>query len=106
MFWGDKVCTNYFVLDPEKASFLDLFRILFSSEVEKRTFIDLPESEKLIGLQRRWLIFISVLAQKIFIRLKWPMAQAGLLLEFWLNLPTSNGGYGRLLLNILLGKFA
>lgn len=101
----EKFCTNYLVLDAEKASLFDLICILLSNEVEKRTFIDLPETEKLRGLRRRWLIFISVLLQKILLYLKWPMAQLGFVLEFCINLSSSNGGnFASLVLNLLRGE--
>ncbi|XWS24229.1 hypothetical protein CRYUN_Cryun28dG0082900 [Craigia yunnanensis] len=96
-------CDDYFVLNPEEASFFDLFRLLFSSELENRRFIDGPghQSE---NFRRRWIIFISVLAQKLLLLGTKPMALVGNVLEMWLNLLSINGGLSNLLLNLATGK--
>lgn len=56
--------------------------------------------------ERRWIIFISLLVQKMLLYLRKPMAITGSLVELWLNLLSSNGGFLALLLNLLKGKMA
>ncbi|PSR99779.1 Lipase [Actinidia chinensis var. chinensis] len=97
-------CKDYLVLNPEHASLLDLVRILFLSDLGERRFVESSEVNNLGGLRRRWLIFISVLLQKVLIYLRKPMAWMGYVLEMWLNLLASNGGFGLLLLNFLKGS--
>ncbi|XP_057973892.1 triacylglycerol lipase OBL1-like [Malania oleifera] len=102
-------CSGYLVVNPEEATILDLLRLLCSgADGEGRGFIDCsPEKKKLVleDFWGRWLIFVSILAQKVLQLCKKPMAQIGSLLELWLNLLSSNGGtLPKLLLNILRGK--
>ncbi|GFY86854.1 alpha/beta-Hydrolases superfamily protein [Actinidia rufa] len=97
-------CKDYFVLKPEHASLFDLIRILCSSSFGERRFVESSGANNLGGLGRRWLIFISVLVQKVLIYLRKPMAWIGYVLEMWLNLLASNGGFGLLLLNLLKGS--
>lgn len=99
----ENFCNDYLLLNPQEAGFCDLLRIFYSCELEKRDFFDTPEANRLRGLRRRWLVFVSVVAQKLLLQLKKPMADMGSTLELWLNYPTSNGGFGLLLLNILTG---
>ncbi|XP_047325178.1 triacylglycerol lipase OBL1-like [Impatiens glandulifera] len=97
---------DYLVLNPESASFFDLVRILCfpSHSLKELDFIDVQETKNLNGLRRRWLIFVSLLVQKILIKIKNPMALVGTLLETWLNLLSINGGLLYLLLNFITGK--
>ncbi|PSS31432.1 Lipase [Actinidia chinensis var. chinensis] len=97
-------CKDYLVLKPEHASLFDLIRILCSSSFGERRFVESSGANNLGGLRRRWLIFMSVLVQKVLIYLRKPMAWMGYVLEMWLNLLASNGGLGPLLLNLLKGS--
>ncbi|KAI3460224.1 hypothetical protein Pfo_016887 [Paulownia fortunei] len=102
---GEKeFCENYLVLKPEEASCLDFVRILCSNNLEKRDFFNTRVEGGVIGFRHRWIIFISVLLQKVFLYLKKPMAAVGSALELWLNYPPSNGGYRRLFFNLLTGR--
>ncbi|XP_022776149.1 uncharacterized protein LOC111317878 [Durio zibethinus] len=96
-------CNDYCLLNPEEASFFDLFGLLFSSELSQRRFIHCP-GEQRENFGRRWLIFISVLVQKILLWGTKPMALMGNALEMSLNLLSSNGGPFNLLLNLATGK--
>ncbi|CAI9115781.1 OLC1v1016774C1 [Oldenlandia corymbosa var. corymbosa] len=101
---GENLFTDYLVLHPSEAGYLDLLRIFYSSDLEKRDFFDTPVEDRLRGLRGRWLIFVSVVMQKVFFRLKNPMAKIGSNVENWMNYPTCNGGYGRLFWNIFTGN--
>ena len=96
-------CEDYVVLNPEHSSLLDLVRILCLSDLGERRFVESSEVNNLGSLRRRWLIFISVFVQKFLIYLRKPVAWMGYVLEMWLNLLASNGGFGLLLLNLLKG---
>ncbi|KAL6504364.1 hypothetical protein OROGR_026287 [Orobanche gracilis] len=98
-------CENYLVIKPEQASFSDLLRILCSSELEKRDFLNTPvQGSGLTRFRHRWIVFISVLLQKVLLCLKTPLAAAGSAVELFLNLPAANGGYHRLFFNLLRGR--
>lgn len=90
------------LLKPEEVTFVDLINILFSTDIEKTKFVDSPEAKE-ESFERRWLIFISVVAQKSLQFFSKPMAFVGSRIEIWLNLLSSNRGFGRLLLNVLRG---
>lgn len=94
--------SNYLLLKAEEASFLDLGKILFSSDVGKRKFVDCPEGV-CEPCGRRWIIFVSVLVQKLLRAVAKPMADFGSGVEHWLNLLSGNGGFFGLVLNSLKG---
>ncbi|KAF8405011.1 hypothetical protein HHK36_009907 [Tetracentron sinense] len=96
--------SNYLVLRPEEAGPLDLFRLLFSSDIEKRNFVDCPKGSKISDFSRRWLLFISVVAQKILLSVSKPLSWIGSMFELWLNFFSDNGNLGGLLLKLLQGK--
>ncbi|KAL5558836.1 hypothetical protein UlMin_035047 [Ulmus minor] len=100
------VCNNYVLLKPKQAGVFDLIRLLFASDLNNRSFIDCSEAEgnEPRNFRRRWIIFISVVAQKVVILLRWPMALLGHLLVWWLNLLASNGGLLELFRNLFKGK--
>ncbi|KAL6504633.1 hypothetical protein OROHE_023391 [Orobanche hederae] len=98
-------CEKYLVIKPEQASFSDLLRILCSSELEKRDFLNTPvQGGGLTRFRHRWIVFISVLLQKVLLCLKTPLAAVGSAVELFLNLPAANGGYHRLFFNLLRGR--
>ncbi|XP_022773947.1 uncharacterized protein LOC111316203 [Durio zibethinus] len=96
-------CSNYLLLNPEQATFKDIFRVLFSSNLKKRNFID-SSQERMESFGYRLLIFLSALSQKILLTISTPMAMLGSTLEDLLNFLPCNGGFFGLLKNILRGK--
>lgn len=97
-------CSDFLDVEPGKAGLFDLICLLFSRDVKARSFIDCPEDRRLRTLRRRWLIFVSTVVQKLLLSCKTPMARVGSAVEMWLNLLSSNGGFGSLLLNLLSGR--
>ncbi|KAL3514485.1 hypothetical protein ACH5RR_027202 [Cinchona calisaya] len=104
MACGENFCQDYLVLNPKQAGFKDLLRIFYSSELEKRDFFDTPVADRLGGFSDRWLVFVSIIGQKLFLKWKKPMASVGYYVEQWLNYPSANGGFGRLIKNFFTGK--
>ena len=98
-------CKDYLLLNPKEAGFSDLLRIFYSRELQKRDFFDAPEADSLRGLRRRWVVFVSVMAQMLLLQLKKPLADLGSTLELLQNYPSSNGGFIGLLWNFLTGLF-
>ncbi|GJT31662.1 hypothetical protein Tco_0922081 [Tanacetum coccineum] len=107
---AEQFCENYLVVDAKKASLYDIACILICSTdyLNNKSFYEElsqdVERSTLDKFRRRWLIFASVLAQKVLIWAKYPMARIGSYIEIWLNLLSSNGGFFRLVINSLLGK--
>ncbi|KAA8547100.1 hypothetical protein F0562_003529 [Nyssa sinensis] len=100
---SDQTSRKYLVLKPEEASLLDLFHILFSGEIESRKFVKcLKVKEKF--LERRGIIFFSVVVQKVLQFTAKPMSWFGSKFELWLNLVSSNNNFGVLLLNLVQCK--
>ncbi|CAK7347532.1 unnamed protein product [Dovyalis caffra] len=97
-------CQNKLLLEPKEASLRDLALLLFSSDLKFRRFVDYSDEHRRGDFNRRWLIFISVLLQKILLSCRKPLAQIGNALETSLNLLSNNGGFFKLLLNYLRGK--
>ncbi|XP_021677787.2 triacylglycerol lipase OBL1 isoform X2 [Hevea brasiliensis] len=96
--------SSYMILKPEEVKFLDLIHILFSSDIEKRKFVDSAKAKEENSLEHRWLIFISIVVQKMLQFSSKPLSFLGSLVEMWLNLLSSNGNFFRLLYNVLRGK--
>ncbi|XP_018715473.2 triacylglycerol lipase OBL1 [Eucalyptus grandis] len=95
--------SSYMLLSPEKVGVIDLFHILMYSDVHKRKCVD-SSKEGEESFERRWIMFVSILVQKLLLLVAKPMAWSGLAIEFWLNLVLSNRGLGRLLVNCFRGK--
>ncbi|KAG7588469.1 Fungal lipase-like domain [Arabidopsis suecica] len=99
---------NYFVLDPREATVMDLMRLLFYSDLENRKFVDTSVENlenRLCEFRGRWIIFVSIVVQKLLIILRKPLSFLGFALGFWLNLPSSNGGFFKIFLNLVKGRF-
>ncbi|POO02810.1 Fungal lipase-like domain containing protein [Trema orientale] len=99
--------SSYMLLKPEEVRFFDLIRILFSSNVGKRKFVDycpVGEAAEDVNFRRRWMIFISILAQKFLLFTSTLLLWFGSGFEMWLNLVSINKNVGRLLLNFVQGK--
>lgn len=95
--------SSHFLLKPEEVRFFDLIHILFSSDIEKRDFVDSSEGKE-ENFRRRWLIFVSILAQKFLLFVATPLAAVGSFIEMLLNLLSSNRNLGVLLLNLVRGQ--
>ncbi|KAL2499678.1 alpha/beta-Hydrolases superfamily protein [Abeliophyllum distichum] len=95
--------SDYMLLNPDEASLNDVVRILFSSDIGKRKFVDCPEGTR-EPFGRRWIIFVSILAQKVLQKVSKPLARFGSAVEGWLNLVSSNGNSLRLAINSIRGK--
>lgn len=102
-----KFCSSYFLVDPTKASVLDLLLLLFFPNLTNTGFIDSPP-DTLKSVRRtfasRWIIVLAVLVQKILMLLREPFASVGRFLTYWPNLLTANGGFFKLILHILTGN--
>lgn len=94
---------NYLVLRPEEVSYLNVFRILWKDDIEKKAFVDFPAGKE-ENLRRRWLIFLSLLSQKILQSIARPMASLGARAEMWLNLISCNRNIFVLFINSLRGR--
>lgn len=97
--------SSHFLLKPEEVRFLDLIRILFSSDIENRDFVDTSEGKE-ESFRRRWLIFVSILAQKFLLFVAKPLEAIGSVIEMWLNLVICNRNIGVLLLNLIRGQYS
>ncbi|MED6213138.1 hypothetical protein PIB30_090320, partial [Stylosanthes scabra] len=95
---------TYLLLKPQEATLLDLLHLLYSSNLESRSFIDCPVELKAEEFRQRWLLFTSVVAQKILLTSGNTMKMMGDKLELWLNVVSSNGGLLGLLKKKLKGK--
>ncbi|KAJ8447980.1 hypothetical protein Cgig2_028856 [Carnegiea gigantea] len=103
---GNFICTDYLFLKPEKAALFDLVRLLWSKDKQKHSFIETTQDleQELKNFWYRWIVFISILLQKILQFIRIPMALAGRVIEFLVNLVYDNGGFLKLLINIITGK--
>ncbi|XP_052118768.1 triacylglycerol lipase OBL1-like isoform X1 [Arachis duranensis] len=95
---------TYLLLNPQEATLLDLLRLLFSSKLENRSFIECPVDIKAEEFRQRWLLFTSIVAQKLLFTSGNTMKMMGDNLELWLNTLSSNGGFLGLFKNKLKGK--
>ncbi|KAL4582282.1 hypothetical protein LXL04_006826 [Taraxacum kok-saghyz] len=97
-------CEDYLLLSPKDVGFLDLMKLLFSKRIGNRKFIDCPDGTVEESFSHRLTIFISILAQKILHLVSKPLGGVGSAIEFVPNFFVANGGFLRLLLNLLSGK--
>ncbi|BFG38864.1 hypothetical protein CerSpe_251380 [Prunus speciosa] len=95
-------CT-YMLLEPKDVGFFDLIHILFSNDLERRRFVDSSEETE-DDFERRWLIFLSIVVQKLLQFVAKPIATIGWGIEMCLNLISSNQSLVGLILDFLRGK--
>uniref|UniRef100_A0A804L1W2 Fungal lipase-type domain-containing protein n=1 Tax=Musa acuminata subsp. malaccensis TaxID=214687 RepID=A0A804L1W2_MUSAM len=81
-----------------------LFQLLFRTKLDGHVSIETPIGMDLDWERRRWVIFFSVLLQKILMFVRKPMAWFGSAIEYWPNLLSENHGFISLLFNILTGR--
>lgn len=77
------------LLEPHDVGFFDLIHILFSNNLEHRKFVD-SSDDKEDDFQRRWLIFLSIVVQKLLQFVSKPMAVIGWAIEMFLNFLSLN----------------
>ncbi|XVF17681.1 hypothetical protein REPUB_Repub10bG0144600 [Reevesia pubescens] len=94
---------SFMILKPEEVKFVDLFHILFSTNLENRKFVDSSEESE-DSFRYRWLIFISIVAQKFLVFTSKPMSWMGSVIEMWLNLLSLNQNFFVLIMNLVRGK--
>ncbi|KAI7742743.1 hypothetical protein M8C21_010349 [Ambrosia artemisiifolia] len=97
-------CEDHLLLSPKDVGLWDLIMLLFSKNIGNRKFIDCPEGTTEKSCSRRFIIFISIAAQKILHLLYKPLSWVGSTIEFVPNFMGANGGFFQLLLNIVSGK--
>ena len=104
---GNFICTDYLFLKPEKATLFDLVRLLWSKDKQKHSFIETTHDleQELKNFCYRWIVFISIWLQKILRFFGRPMALVGRVIEFLVNLVYDNGGFLKLLINIITGIY-
>ncbi|MFS7951858.1 putative triacylglycerol lipase [Helianthus anomalus] len=110
MATDEEFCERYLLVNAKEASLYDLACILICSTsfLNTKNFYD--EQSEYVGrstrgnLRRRFVIFVSILAQKVFIWAEKPVTLIGALIELWLNLLSSNGGFFGLQINYIRGK--
>ncbi|KAJ4878676.1 alpha/beta-Hydrolases superfamily protein [Raphanus sativus] len=84
---------GYLILRPEELRPLELLRLLFSNDIEKRRLVNSSETKE-HRFRRRWLIFVSLVLLKLLHFLSEPLALVGSALEFSLNFLSHNSFSG------------
>nr|XP_043614268.1 triacylglycerol lipase OBL1-like [Erigeron canadensis] len=97
-------CKDYLLLSPKDVTLWDLIMLLFSKNIGNRKFIDCPNGTVEESFSRRFVIFISIAAQKLLHLVNKPMGCVGSAIEFMPNFLDANRGFLKLLLNLLSGN--
>ncbi|PHU01205.1 hypothetical protein BC332_30992, partial [Capsicum chinense] len=89
---NEDICKDYFELKPQEASYFDFIRIFYSNNLDKRIFFNVSTgvATTIRGFRRRWLIFISMVMQRLLFLFKNPMANLGSFVELLQNYPSFN----------------
>lgn len=80
---------NYMILRPEEMSWWDPFSILCNRDFGHKKMVEFPVGKE-ENLTPRWLIFISLLGQKVLQIMAKPMLWFGSVFEMGLNILSSN----------------
>ncbi|KAK3131913.1 hypothetical protein QOZ80_6AG0513330 [Eleusine coracana subsp. coracana] len=101
----DEFFSDFMVLHPDKGGFRNLLHLLCSCKVAENDTVDCPSGTEVAQRWRRWVIFVSLVAQMLLLWVKRPMAAFGRAIEYWMNLVTDNGDSVLMLLrNVMRGK--
>ncbi|KAE8718863.1 Detected protein of unknown function [Hibiscus syriacus] len=84
-----KISPTFLKVRPREAGLRDLSRLLARSDIRQRDFVD-SSDETGVEFKYRWLIFISIVMQKLLMFFSKPMALVGLVIETWLNFLSYN----------------
>ncbi|KAJ0795394.1 putative triacylglycerol lipase [Helianthus annuus] len=110
MATGEEFSESYLLVNAKEASLYDIACILIRSTSFLNTKNFYNEQSEHVGrsawddVRRRFVIFASIVAQKVLMWAEMPIAGMGSLFEIWLNLLSSNGGFFGLLINHIRGK--
>lgn len=85
----DKEPRGYLILRPEELRPLELFRLLFSGDINKPRLVYSSETKE-PSFRRRWLIFVSLVFLKLLQLFSELLALIGSALEFSLNFLSDN----------------
>ncbi|KAI3669822.1 hypothetical protein L6452_41243 [Arctium lappa] len=94
-------CEDYLLLSPKDVGLWDLIMLLISKNIGSRKFIDCPAGTVEGSFSRRFVIFISIVAQKILHLIYKPFRWLGSVIEFGPNFLDINGGFLNLPLNLI-----
>ncbi|KAJ0754136.1 putative triacylglycerol lipase [Helianthus annuus] len=97
-------CEDHLLLSPKDVGLRDLITLLFSKNIANRKGIDCPAGTTEETFTRRFVIFISIVAQKVLLLLYKPLSWVGSAIEFMPNFMLANGGLSKLLFNVVSGK--
>ncbi|MFS7973925.1 hypothetical protein Hanom_Chr09g00862411 [Helianthus anomalus] len=98
-------CEDHLLLSPKDLGLWDLIKLLFSKNIENRKFIDCPEGTTEESFSQRFVILVSIVAQKFLHLVYKPLNWVGSAVEFMPNFIDVNGGFFKLLGNIVTGFF-
>ncbi|MCL7039674.1 hypothetical protein MKW94_013242 [Papaver nudicaule] len=101
---GEEFSEEYLVLKPLEGSLWDLLHLLFSRNVENNNFVECSEGTKVHGVKNRWILIVSVIAQRILLHLVKPMFWMGLIIETYLNLLLNYDNFCQFFHNLIQGK--
>ncbi|XP_062101983.1 triacylglycerol lipase OBL1-like [Humulus lupulus] len=96
---------SYMLLKCEEVGLFDLlYLLLYSSDsVKKKLLVESSDkAEESFG--RRWIIFLSIVVQKVLQFVSIPLAGVGSAFEMGLNILSSNGNLFNLILNFIRGR--
>ncbi|XP_062233274.1 triacylglycerol lipase OBL1-like [Phragmites australis] len=88
----DDFFTDFMELQPDKGGLRNLLHLLCSCKVADNDAVDCPIGTEVAERWRRWVIFVSLVAQMLLLWVKRPMAAVGRGIEYWMNMLTDNGG--------------
>lgn len=95
--------TNYMFLKPKKMSFYQLPQVFYCNNLQERKFVRCHDNNDDNFDGYRWLIFISLLAQKLLQLVAKPLKKLGHTVEFLLNLASDNYSISDLVWNFFQG---
>ncbi|KAL9667622.1 hypothetical protein QQ045_001985 [Rhodiola kirilowii] len=62
---NEDFCNDFMILNPQETGVLDLLRLLYCENFKERSFVSCSEENRLVDFERQWIIFISILVQKV-----------------------------------------
>ncbi|XAR57790.1 Triacylglycerol lipase [Bertholletia excelsa] len=92
---------NFVHLKHDQANFLHMFKLLYTKDLSESKLIEVPD-KTVAGFQHRFLIFLSILIQKILKAIRTPLALVGEIVELIMNIAATN--FFVLIWNFIRGK--
>ncbi|KAM7253559.1 hypothetical protein ACFE04_021713 [Oxalis oulophora] len=98
---------KYLIVRPHEGGIMDLLKYMLWGDIQcGMMFLEASQQQvaAATAIDHRWVIFVSIIVRKIISLFRKPMEYTGILIDFFFNFLSLNGGFFGLIYNLVHGK--